>query len=110
TDAFGASRDHEAIQYSTAPASNAITALNERLRDGRVSLRFDPISGYLRSILEALDVPVESQVLAYAQTSFQAKHIRRSNPRAIFFNDSVSVAWVRGGDVVELAVQDPRLG
>jgi hypothetical protein len=109
-DAFGASRDHPAIAYSTAPVDNLVTRLNAELRAGRRTFRFAEGSGYLRSVLEALDVPVESQVLSYAQTSFQARHISRANPRAIFFTDSVAVAWVRGGDVIEVAVQDPRLG
>ena len=28
----------------------------------------------------------------------------------MYFNDTVSVGWVRGGDVLEFAAQDPRLG
>ena len=28
----------------------------------------------------------------------------------MFFNDSVSVGWVRGGEVLEFAAQDPRPG
>jgi hypothetical protein len=31
-------------------------------------------------------------------------------PRAIYHNDRVTVGWVRGGDVVELASLDPKLG
>ena len=33
-----------------------------------------------------------------------------SNPRALYFNDTVSVGWVRGGEVLEFAAQDPRQG
>jgi hypothetical protein len=110
SDAFGASRDHEAIRYSTAPVSNAITALNDKLARGEVALAFDPVSGYLRAVLEALAIPVESQVLVFSQTSFQAKRISRTNPRAVYFNDGVAVGWVRGGDILEIAVQDPQQG
>ena len=109
-DAFLASRDHEAIKYSTAPVSNAITALQDKLSRGELTLSFDPVSGYLKSVLEALAIPVESQVLVYAQTSFQAKRISRTNPRAVYFNDGVAVGWVRGGDVLEVAAQDPKQG
>ena len=61
-------------------------------------------------MLAALDVPVESQVLVFSKTSFQASRISPQNPRAIYFNDQVSVGWVRGGDFIELAAQDPTLG
>jgi hypothetical protein len=110
SDAFLASRDHEAIQYSTAPVSNAITALNEKLARGEATLTSDPVSGYLRSVLDALRIPVESQVLVYSQTSFQARRISRANPRAVYFNDRVAVGWVRGGDILEVVVQDPQQG
>jgi hypothetical protein len=110
SDAFGASRDHDAIAYSTAPVANTITALNDRLSRGEAVLAFDPVSGYLRAVLDALSIPVESQVLVYSQTSFQARRIARENPRAVYFNDRVAVGWVRGGDILEVAVQDPRQG
>ena len=32
------------------------------------------------------------------------------NPRALYFNDTVAVGWVRGADVLEVAAQDPRQG
>jgi hypothetical protein len=110
TDVFLASRDHAAIEYSTAAVSNVVTALNEQLRGGRQQFKFDPASGYLRSLLDALSIPVESQVLVYSQTSFQARRISRANPRAVFFNERVAVGFVRGGDILEVAVQDPRQG
>ena len=110
SDAFGASRDHEAIAYSTAPVDNAISALERNLRQGRTALRFDAETGYLRSLLDALSIPVESQVLVFSPTSFQARRITRTNPRAVYFNDHIAVGYVRGGDILEIAVQDPRQG
>jgi hypothetical protein len=110
SDVFGASRDHAAIAYSTAPASNAITRLDESIQRGQTTLAFDPATGYLRSVLTALSIPLESQVLAFAQTSLQARHISQDNPRAIYFRDDVAVAWIRGAELLELAVQDPRQG
>ena len=32
------------------------------------------------------------------------------NPRAVYFNDTVSVGWVRGGEMLEVAAQDPAQG
>lgn len=103
-------RNHPAIRYQQSPPNDAVAALNERLRGGEVRLRFDPTSGYLRSILEALRVPEDSQLLVFSKTSFQARRIGPANPRALFFNDTVSVGWVRGGDVLEFIAQDPRQG
>jgi hypothetical protein len=108
--AFGGSIKHPEIAYQTTPEQTAVTALNARLASGAARLEFDPQSGYLRSVLEALDVPVESQVLSFGETSEQAKKINQQNPRAIYFNDTVAVGWVRGGEVLEVSAQDPRQG
>jgi len=109
-DVFVASRDEAAIRYSTAETSDAVTALNRRLDDGSASLTFDNTSGYLLSVLKALNVPVESQMLVFSQTSFQAPLINMHNPRAVYFTDTAAVGWVRGGAVLEVAVQDPTQG
>lgn len=109
-DAFVESRSHPAIRYNTDPVFDPVTALNARLQDGSVSFEFDETSGYLPALLRALDVPVESQMLVFSQTSFQAPLINIHNPRAVYFNDTVAVGWVRGGDLLEIAAQDPRQG
>jgi hypothetical protein len=103
-------RNHPAIGYASTPITNAIAALDRQLERGAVTLAAEGPSGYLRSVLAALDVPVESQVLVFSKTSFQAPRINPQNPRAIYFNDTVSVGWVRGGEVLEFVAQDPRQG
>ena len=110
SNAFRASRDHPAISYSTGAVDNAVVDLNRRLRDGEAQLAFDERSGYLRSVLDLLDIPVESQVTVFSPTSNQANLISSANPRAIYFRDDVAVAWVRGGAELEAAVQDRRQG
>jgi hypothetical protein len=110
TDAFVESREHPAIAYNTAPVHTAISELNRKLDEGTAALTFDATSGYLRSVLSALGLPIESQMLVYTQTSLQAPKINMQNPRAIYFKDEVSVAWVRGGLVLEAWAQDPRQG
>lgn len=109
-DAFGESRDHPAIQYSKTAPSDAVARLNARLAGGETALTFDEGHGYLGSVLEALGVPVSSQVLVYSQTSFQAPLITFEQPRALFFTDEVAIGWVRGGDVLEVSALDPRQG
>ena len=109
-DAFVLSRDHPAIRYSTGELDNPIVRLNERLAKGEVRLSYDAGNGYLRSLLEALSIPVSSQMLVFSKTSFQADLVTMHNPRAIFFADNVFVGWVRGADVLEIATADRRQG
>ena len=108
--AYRASRDHPAILYTNGAIDNAVEDLNRRLEDGSAALAFEGRSGYLRSLLDALDMPVESQVLVFSPTSFQEDWIDFDNPRAVFFRDDVALGWVRGADVIEIAAQDRRQG
>src|SRR5215475_7305540 len=101
--------NHPAVAYRSAPAGDPVSQLSQALRGGRVQLTADGPSGYLQSVLQALNVPVESQIVVFARDSVQLARITPTNPRALFFNDSVAVGWVRGG-FVELASQDPRNG
>jgi hypothetical protein len=109
-DAFSASSDHPSIQYTTRPVNDRISRLNREIQDGRVHLAFDRTSGYLQALLKALAVPIESQVLVFSETSSQAPLINPRNPRAVFFDDREAIGWVRGGNVLEIAVQDPQQG
>ena len=109
-DAFSASREHVAIRYATGPVDNVISRLNRQLQTGALRLSFDKSDGYLASLLATLDLPVESQVLVFSETSNQASLISPENPRALFFNDVTAIGWVRGADVLEIATHDPRQG
>ena len=107
---FDQSINHPAIRYNTTDATTVVEALNHRLADHSAALVYDEKSGYLKSVLDLLRIPVESQMLVYTQTSLQAQHITMTNPRAIYFNDHVSVGYVRGGGLLEIVAQDPVLG
>lgn len=96
--------------YASSIVGNAVDVLNGRLRSGAARLTFESPAGYLRSTLDALAVPIESQMLVFSQSSLQARLINPTNPRAIYFNDSIQVGFVRGGELLELAVQDPGRG
>ena len=48
-------------------------------------------------------------MLVFLSGSLQGQRINANNPRALYFNDSVSVGWVRGG-FIEIAAQDPMQG
>ena len=108
--AFDQSINHPAIKYLTADTDTIVDRLNQKLRAGSAKLVFDEKTGYLKSVLDLLDVPVESQVMVYTRTSLQAQHITMTNPRAIYFNDTVSVGYIRGAGLIEVTAQDPRMG
>ena len=101
-DVFIQPRDHSAIRYSSGDVADPVSRLNQRIDYGTVRLAFEPTSGYLRSVLDALNVPVESQALVFSQTSFQAHLIDMHNPRALFFTDTVAVGskWPWQGTIV----------
>jgi hypothetical protein len=109
-DVFVVTRDTPAIQYTKGETADAVSALQRRIDAGQAALTFEERTGYLRSVLDLLKVPVESQTLVFSQTSFQAAQIDVLHPRAIYFNDTVAVGWLRDGDFMEVAVQDPRQG
>src|SRR6516162_4049728 len=101
--------DDPAIEYSSRPTTDAVAILNREIKGGRVRLRFDSKQGYLPSVLEALHVPIESQMAVFSKTSVQRERINPNSPRTLFFNDSLAIGWVRGG-FIEVAAQDPRQG
>jgi hypothetical protein len=102
--------EHAAIDYWNAQPSDPVAHLQTRIDSGKQRLAHDPQFGYLPAVLEALDVPVASQVLVFSKTSFQAARIFPRVPRAIYHNDTISVGFVRGSDVMELASLDAKLG
>ncbi|HTB15964.1 MAG TPA: hypothetical protein VK752_30550 [Bryobacteraceae bacterium] len=106
---FTGALDHPAIEYSTRPVHDPVAALNAKL-DRDQTLAFEPEHGYLKAVLDALAIPVESQIAVFAKNSFQQHMINPANARAIYFNDGVAVGWVRGGPLLEIASEDPEQG
>ncbi len=102
--------EHDAIQYTSRPVSDSVAKLQQSISNKEIDLEFDQKTGYLPSVLKALGIAPESQVLVFSRTSFQATRIAPRMPRALYFNDRVSVGWVRGGDVLEVASLDPKQG
>ena len=98
------------INYRTAPVSDPVYKLQQRLERGEVKLTYEPGRGYLKSVLELLDIPVNSQSLVFSKTSFQFRKISPQTPRALYFNDDVYVGWVKDGKALELISFDPNQG
>lgn len=107
---FLGSLDDPAIAYAATPTNTVVDALNRRLADGTARLAFDGRAGYLRSTLEALALPVDSQLLLFSKASLQGRLIGPANPRAIFFDDGAALGWVRDAAFLEVAALDARQG
>jgi len=102
--------EHPAIQYETRPTTDVVAKLNAALASGRQTLQRDTRTGYLLPVLRALNVPVESQLLVFSKTGLQREHTGPSNPRALYFNESVVVGYIPGAPELELAAHDPQQG
>jgi hypothetical protein len=101
---------HPSIDYRGASPNDAVTALRRELSRGSNSLTFDPRSGYLRSLLEKLDIAVESQILLFSKTGLQNAHTTPEHPRALYFNDRAIVGYIPGAPLLETATHDPQQG
>ena len=107
---FMGSAEDPAIKYSTAPLEQPRGGGNRKIQAGAVPLKFEGRGGFLRSALEALEIPVDSQLLVFSADSLQGKLINERSPRAIFFNDRVTLGWVRDGEFIEVAAHDESAG
>lgn len=102
--------EHPAIDYASRPVTDVVERLNARLAAGETTLAFDPGSGYLRALLQALDVPASSQMLVLSRTGVQRAFTSPGNPRALYFNEQVSVGYIRHSPFLELIAHDPVQG
>lgn len=89
-----------------------IAEINRKIDAGEAKLEYreDDGWGYLGSVLELLDINSDSQALVFSKTSLQQLKISPEHPRAIYFNDNVTVGAVDQGEVFEFTSLDPRNG
>ena len=102
--------DHPAIQYYQSPLNDRVTRLIRDMQNGKFKMTARDGGGYLPSLLEALGIKPDSQVMVFSKTSFQASKISPRNPRAIYFSDDATVGFVRGSNLLEVATLDPKQG
>jgi hypothetical protein len=110
-------RNQGYVPYSDAPIfyrsedlNDPVAKLQQQIDRGKVTLRYEPQHGYLRSVLNLLKVPIDSQTLVFSKTSFQYKKISPDHPRALYFNDDVYVGSVHEGKAIEIISFDPKQG
>lgn len=87
-----------------------IVSLQKLIESGDVTFSFDSLTGYLPSLLAALDIPISSQGLVFSRTSLQTDRITPWTPRAIYFNDDVYVGFVQESPILEIASINPDEG
>jgi hypothetical protein len=102
--------DTEPAGYKSTIASGDVEALHRRLERNEARLEFSAPHGYLPALLRELSVPPSSQLLVASKTSPNKRYISPTNPRALYFNDSVALAYVPGAEMIEVAAADPKLG
>jgi len=91
--------------------NNVIEALEAKLQKGEIKFSYTQDGhGYLKSMLEALNLSPESQVLPFTKSSLQFDRISPGTPRAIYFNDDVAVGAVHPGGLIEIIANDRRGG
>jgi hypothetical protein len=98
------------INYFAESTDDVIVRIQKRLDEKSLSLQNRKYSGYLLDLLRTLEVPVESQVLVFSKTSVNQPFIKPATPRAIYFNDDVTIGWVPGAAAIEIALQDVQKG
>ncbi|MGB0579981.1 MAG: hypothetical protein ACPGVU_09795 [Limisphaerales bacterium] len=100
----------ETGSYESDASSKLVTSRQSQIDSGMLEFQYHPKHGYLKSVLDAFDIPAESQLLVFSKTSQLREHINPRNPRAIYFNDRVYVAWVPGTPHIEIAAIEPNVG
>lgn len=102
--------EHPQIRYAWRPTDDRATRLNAALASGGTRLEFDQKSGYLRSVLEALGVSAESQLLVFSKTGIQRTTTSPLTPRSLYFDASVVVGFIPGAPLLEIAAHDREQG
>lgn len=98
------------VDYFGPAVEDPVARLAARLEAGEARLEFREGTGYLTALLDALGVPVSSQMLVFAKNSVNARLISPENPRALYFNDEIYVGWVPGAPALEISAVDPHKG
>ena len=98
------------IDYHSPESDDAVSRLQQKLDKAERSFIYRDEGGYLKSLLDTLRIPVESQLLIFSKTALNPQLVGPKNPRAIYFNDETYVAWVPGAASLEIISIDPHKG
>jgi hypothetical protein len=101
---------HPVIDYRGGPLTDDVSTLQRDVARGAITLKYEGRTGFLISLLDRLNVPIDSQLLLFSKTGIQRDFTGPENPRALYFNDRVVVGYIPGAPLIELASHDPRQG
>ncbi|MEM0897231.1 MAG: hypothetical protein AAGJ79_10120, partial [Verrucomicrobiota bacterium] len=101
--------DHPAHDYWERPLTDTFSQLVPDLNSGKIPLNRSGDLPFLRSLLDLLNIPVESQLQVFSTTSLQLRYISPRTPRAIYFNEETSIGYIPGGRI-EVISLDPKAG
>jgi hypothetical protein len=102
--------EYPVVAYSGPAHENRVWRLQQKLNRGELKLAWEPKFGYLRSLLKALEINEDSQVLVFSRTSLQIEHISPQTPRAIYFNDDTYIGYVQDSKLIEAVTIDSDRG
>lgn len=102
--------EYPVVAYSGPARENRVYRLQQKLESGEVKLQWEPKTGYLRSLLAALEIDPDSQVLVFSRTSLQIERISPAKPRAVYFNDDTYIGYVQDSPLIELTAIDADKG
>lgn len=87
-----------------------VARLFQLLADAGRSLPRDARTGYLRPLLDALNITPDSQLLVFSKTGVQQAYTGPQTPRALYFDETVVVGYVPGAPELEIIAHDPVEG
>ena len=109
-------KESRVIDFKSPPHSylewkpkDRFAELQEKAQKGEVKLDTTNDKTFLTSLLEALNIPISSQIMVFSASSLQSEIINPRNPRALYFNEDTYLGWVPGG-LVEIIAADPEMG
>jgi len=89
----------EPHNYYERTAEDGMSRLIASWREGKHDFGSETGLVALQKLLTDLDVPVSSQVIVFSKTSLQRDLVSPENPRAMYFNEDIHVAWMPGGKI-----------
>ena len=95
--------------YFSKEAKDPVTLLMKRVHRGEVQIKEPNGKPLVERLLRELGLDRDTQVLVFSRTSLQRREVSYSNPRALYFNESVYLGWMPDGRI-EIASFDPELG
>ncbi len=95
--------------YFSKDAKDPVTLLMKRVQRGEVLIKEPNGKPLVERLLRELGLNKDTQILVFSRTSLQRREVSYSNPRALYFNESVYLGWMPNGRI-EIASFDPELG